>query len=132
MEPETLTGSVPEPIAIIGLSFKLPQEATDESNFWKVLSERKNLSTEWPKDRFTMDSLFSEEEVCSHVLHLWSVTRYLHKISLLDPFLRSSFYDGGPGAVRRTFLLDLAERGCHDGTTAAYGFRNGLPCFRER
>lgn len=53
-----------EPFAIIGLSFKLPGEATDESGFWKILSERKNLSTDWPKDRFTTDSVFKSGEVC--------------------------------------------------------------------
>lgn len=64
MDLRTSDDSAMEPFAIIGLSFKLPGEATDESGFWKILSERKNLSTDWPKDRFTTDSVFKSGEVC--------------------------------------------------------------------
>lgn len=45
-----------EPIAIVGVSFKMPQEAVDEAAFWKVLTARKNLMTEWPRTRADVDS----------------------------------------------------------------------------
>lgn len=32
-----------EPLAIVGLSFKLPQDAADETSFWEVLEKRKDL-----------------------------------------------------------------------------------------
>lgn len=41
--------------AIIGISFKLPQDAVDESRLWKVLEERRNVMTEWPADRVSVD-----------------------------------------------------------------------------
>ncbi|KAI1410735.1 hypothetical protein F5Y13DRAFT_201943 [Hypoxylon sp. FL1857] len=47
-----------EDIAIIGLSFKLPQGAEDESSLWSVLQERRNLRTEWPKSRLNIDSFY--------------------------------------------------------------------------
>ncbi|KAI1453481.1 hypothetical protein F4805DRAFT_478404 [Annulohypoxylon moriforme] len=50
-----------EPFAIIGISFKLPQDATDESSFWKVLEEGRNLSSEWPENRKTLDSSSTDE-----------------------------------------------------------------------
>ncbi|KAI0882851.1 uncharacterized protein GGS22DRAFT_180934 [Annulohypoxylon maeteangense] len=50
-----------EPFAIVGLSFKLPQDATDESSFWKVLEEGRNLSTAWPEDRMPTDSSSIDE-----------------------------------------------------------------------
>ncbi|PQE06756.1 polyketide synthase protein [Rutstroemia sp. NJR-2017a BBW] len=59
MGSNVLNNSAMDHFAIIGLSFKLPREATDETNFWKILSERKNLSTQWPKDRFTTESNFN-------------------------------------------------------------------------
>ncbi|RYC59250.1 hypothetical protein CHU98_g6953 [Xylaria longipes] len=45
-----------EPFAIVGLSLKLPQEATDESSLWKVLEGGKSLTTEWPENRISLDS----------------------------------------------------------------------------
>ena len=35
-----------EPLAIVGLSFKLPQDAVDETSFWEVMEKRKNLLTD--------------------------------------------------------------------------------------
>lgn len=45
-----------EPIAIVGVSLKLPQEAVDEASLWGVLDSAKNLRTEWPEGRIVMDS----------------------------------------------------------------------------
>lgn len=45
----------PEPFVVTGFSFRMPQEATDEMNFWTVLEGKKNLSTEWPADRVCLD-----------------------------------------------------------------------------
>lgn len=43
-------------IAIVGVSFKGPQEAENEAGLWEVLEKRKNLMTEWPKSRVNLDS----------------------------------------------------------------------------
>lgn len=45
-----------EPIAIIGFSFKFPQNATSSAAFWKMLTERECASTEWPADRLNIDA----------------------------------------------------------------------------
>jgi acyl transferase domain-containing protein len=45
-----------EPIAIVGMSFKMPQEAVDEPGLWDVLERGKNLMTEWPKNRVAVDA----------------------------------------------------------------------------
>ncbi|KAI0857122.1 hypothetical protein F4860DRAFT_367760 [Xylaria cubensis] len=47
-----------EPFAIIGFSFKLPQGTVDDNGLWDVLIHGKNLVTEWPKNRGTLDSLY--------------------------------------------------------------------------
>lgn len=53
--------TIMEPFAIVGLSFKLPQDVTDDLGFWRVLQERSNLSTEWPEGRLPPDSLYRKE-----------------------------------------------------------------------
>ncbi|TGJ78623.1 hypothetical protein E0Z10_g10141 [Xylaria hypoxylon] len=40
-----------DPIAIIGFSFRLPQDVTEEDGLWEVLLNRRNLMTEWPENR---------------------------------------------------------------------------------
>lgn len=45
-----------EPFAIIGISLKLPQEATDEPSLWEVLQGGKNLMTPWPESRISRES----------------------------------------------------------------------------
>jgi hypothetical protein len=49
-----------EPLAIVGLSFKLPQDAVDETSFWEVMEKRKNLSTDWPTDRTCLDGFYQD------------------------------------------------------------------------
>ncbi|KAI1775035.1 hypothetical protein F4818DRAFT_451955 [Hypoxylon cercidicola] len=46
-----------EPTAIIGFSFKLPQNVEDDRSFWDMLEKRRNLMTEWPPSRATLGSL---------------------------------------------------------------------------
>lgn len=57
-----------EPIAIIGMAFRMPEDATDESNFWEMLQEGRNVSTDWPETRIPRDS-FQDEGVCSPSRH---------------------------------------------------------------
>lgn len=45
-----------EPIAIVGLSLKFPQDATSPQKFWEMLVEGRTASTRVPSDRFNVDS----------------------------------------------------------------------------
>ena len=47
-----------EPIAIIGLSLKFPQEAVSAESFWKMLLEGRSAMTEMPKDRFNLEAYY--------------------------------------------------------------------------
>ncbi|KAI1464024.1 uncharacterized protein F4812DRAFT_453148 [Daldinia caldariorum] len=42
--------------AIVGFSFKLPQDAVDDESLWKVMEERRSLMSAWPGDRAKVDS----------------------------------------------------------------------------
>lgn len=57
-------------IAIIGLSFKMPQGAEDDSSFWEILQSGKNVMTTWPQSRAVGESLYDpasnkSSKVCS-------------------------------------------------------------------
>nr|ALQ32835.1 putative polyketide synthase [Fusarium euwallaceae] len=47
-----------EDIAIVGYSFKLPQDVDDDCSLWDVLSKRRNLMTDCPKSRIDSESFF--------------------------------------------------------------------------
>jgi hypothetical protein len=47
-----------EPVAVIGFSFKFPQDATSGESFWKMLLEGRSAMTEIPKDRFNIDAFY--------------------------------------------------------------------------
>ncbi|KAI0880462.1 uncharacterized protein GGS22DRAFT_182315 [Annulohypoxylon maeteangense] len=50
------SSDVDDGFAVVGLSFKLPQDAVDVDSFWNVMEERRNLMTDWPEDRAKLDS----------------------------------------------------------------------------
>lgn len=51
-----------EPIAIIGYSFKLPQDALTPASFWKMLQEKRCAMTEWPEDRLNIAGFFHPDK----------------------------------------------------------------------
>lgn len=44
-----------EPLAIIGLSVKFPQEADTLDGFWDMLREGRSAASRVPADRFNVD-----------------------------------------------------------------------------
>lgn len=56
-----------EPIAIIGLALKFPQDADTQDGLWDVLMSKTCTMTEWPKDRVNIDAFHSTccKEDCS-------------------------------------------------------------------
>ncbi|KAK3324470.1 fatty acid synthase S-acetyltransferase [Cercophora scortea] len=47
-----------EPVAIIGLALRFPQDATNPETFWKMLLEGRSAMTDAPKDRFNLDGVY--------------------------------------------------------------------------
>ena len=43
-----------EPIAVVGLSLRFPQDATTVENFWKLLIEKRCTVTPFPEDRLSV------------------------------------------------------------------------------
>jgi len=48
-------------IAIVGYSFKLPQDVDDDSSLWEVLQSRRNLMTPWPASRMSAGSFLNNK-----------------------------------------------------------------------
>ncbi|CAN9190585.1 unnamed protein product [Alternaria alternata] len=51
-----------EPIAIVGLAFKLPQDIEDEASFWRILEQGQSVMTEWPKSRVDVNAFARSPE----------------------------------------------------------------------
>ncbi|KAI9667699.1 MAG: Type I Iterative PKS [Bathelium mastoideum] len=47
-----------EPIAVIGMASKLPQDASSTGAFWQMLLDGRSARTEIPSDRFNIDSFY--------------------------------------------------------------------------
>ncbi|KAI1452810.1 polyketide synthase PksD [Annulohypoxylon moriforme] len=45
-----------EPVAIIGFSFRLPQDVEDPSSLWGMLESGRNVMTDWPESRANVDA----------------------------------------------------------------------------
>lgn len=60
-----------EPIAVIGLSLRFPQDAASVEGFWKLLTAGRSAMTEVPKDRFNVNAFYHPDAsrtdaVCIH------------------------------------------------------------------
>ena len=45
-------------IAIIGQSFRLPGDVETDSALWEMLESGRNVMSEWPKSRSTIDTFY--------------------------------------------------------------------------
>ena len=60
-----------EPIAVIGLDLKLPQDAATPQGFFEMLKEGRSALTEVPKDRYNLEGFYHPDSdragtVCHH------------------------------------------------------------------
>jgi acyl transferase domain-containing protein len=60
-----MTSKEPEdiltPLAIVGLSFKFPQDATSPEGFWDILEAGRCTSTEFPASRMNIDAHYHQD-----------------------------------------------------------------------
>ncbi|RYP82307.1 hypothetical protein DL769_001709 [Monosporascus sp. CRB-8-3] len=47
-----------QPLAIIGIAFEFPQEATSIDGFWKMVCDGRSATSEFPADRFNIDAFY--------------------------------------------------------------------------
>ncbi|KAJ5901470.1 hypothetical protein N7495_001998 [Penicillium taxi] len=51
----------PKPLAIVGLSFRLPQDAVSPKEFWEMIIARRCTTMEFPPDRLNIDAHYHPE-----------------------------------------------------------------------
>jgi len=51
-----------DPVAIIGLALKFPQDAISPESFWNLIMEGRSTKTKMPKDRYNVDSFYHAGE----------------------------------------------------------------------
>ncbi|KAF3077641.1 Compactin diketide synthase mokB [Trichoderma lentiforme] len=87
-------------IAVVGYSFRLPQDVNDDLSFWDVLENRRNLMTSWPESRMNAQSFldtkpdkpfpkgahFITEDIASFDAPFFSVTA--KEAAAMDPMQR--------------------------------------------
>lgn len=95
-------------IAIVGFSFKLPQDVDDVSSFWDVLQNRRNLMTEWPESRITNGSFEASKE--GNVRRVPSSYVSQHSLIYLQVHCRGGhFITEDPGAFDAPFFSVTAK-----------------------
>ena len=68
-ESERLGSDKVEPIAVIGFSLRLPQDATSPDKFWQLLMEARSAMTEVPEDRYNLDAFYHPDESRANAVH---------------------------------------------------------------
>ncbi|KAF2965402.1 hypothetical protein GQX73_g8174 [Xylaria multiplex] len=53
-------------IAIVGVSFKMPQDAVNEASLWKILEKKESVMTEWPASRANLESFYDTDSTHSN------------------------------------------------------------------
>lgn len=48
-----------DPVVVVGLSFRFPQDATSEEAFWKIIYEGSSTSTEVPLSRYNINGHYA-------------------------------------------------------------------------
>ncbi|KAF4624686.1 hypothetical protein G7Y89_g13484 [Cudoniella acicularis] len=59
-----------EPIAIIGLSLKFPQDAVSADDFWQLLVEGRSAVTEVPSDRFNINAFYHPDTTRTNTINV--------------------------------------------------------------
>lgn len=49
-------------VAVVGFSYRLPQDVNDDAAFWDVLQSRRNLMTSWPESRLNLESFTNKKQ----------------------------------------------------------------------
>ncbi|KAI9647506.1 hypothetical protein NHQ30_003891 [Ciborinia camelliae] len=69
--PFQLDSDVVEPLVIVGLSFRFPEDATSSERFWRMMTEKRNAMTKIPKDRMNIDAFYHpDRERVDTITHL--------------------------------------------------------------
>lgn len=100
-------------VAIVGMSFRMPQDTVDEAGFWDVLANRRCLQTEWPADRVSVDGFYDESHKQPNTVRDSSVPFKLNDC-IANIFIQlhsrgAHFLKGDPAAFDAPFFAITAK-----------------------
>lgn len=72
-----------EPIAVIGFSLRMPQDAVTPQAFWTMLEEKKCAMTDWPKDRINVDAFYHPDHDRRDTVRIRPQSDWVHDASSL-------------------------------------------------
>ena len=106
-------------IAIVGFSFKGPQEAENGAGLWSVLEERRNLMTEWPKSRVNLNSFYAEKRENFNKLHSRGAHFIKDDPSLFDaPFFSITAKEAASMDPQHRLTLEASYRAFENGESS--------------
>lgn len=115
-----------EPIAIIGLSCRLPGGANDPENYWKLLVTGKDGISEVPKDRWNIDEYYDPDSDAPGKI----ITRnggFIDNVDLFDPeFFRISHREAGAMDPQQRVLLEVVWEAIERAAIAPSSLENSL------
>ena len=110
-----ISGSTPEPIAIIGIGCRFPGGVHDPESFWKLLHDEVDAISEIPNSRFDLDRFYAAEPATpGKVMSRWG--GFLDQIDQFD----AGFFGIAPREAERLdpqqrLLLETAWEALADG-----------------
>ncbi|KAF1852053.1 polyketide synthase PksD [Cucurbitaria berberidis CBS 394.84] len=98
-----------EPIAIVGLAFRLPQGVEDESSFWDVLEQSKSVMTAWPESRVNIDAFIRPHDATPNTLPSRGAHFLSQDITVFDaPFFSISSREAASMDPQQRILLETS------------------------
>ncbi|KAF1998108.1 polyketide synthase PksD [Amniculicola lignicola CBS 123094] len=100
-----------EQIAIIGMSFKLPQEAVDEAGLWDVLSTGRNVMTEWPQSRGNINAFYTTNMSKNNMMYSEGAHFLKEDAAVFDaPFFSITAKEAASMDPQQRWLLETTYR----------------------
>ncbi|CAG9990817.1 unnamed protein product [Clonostachys byssicola] len=104
-----------EPLAIVGLAFKFPGDATSPEGFWEVLNEKRCLATEFPSNRMNIDSFYDANNEAVDKLRLRKAHFLKEDIGAFDaPFFSVSPAEAAAMDPQQRGLLETCYHALED------------------
>lgn len=105
-----------EPIAVVGLSCRLPQDASSPEAFWQMLCEGRSGRTEIPIDRWNPDAFYHPDHTRVDAVN----TRHAHlvpgDVAAFDaPFFGISHEEAATIDPQQRGLLEVTYRALESG-----------------
>lgn len=109
-----------EPLAIVGFSFRFPQDAASSEGFWAMMNEKWYATTHIPRDRFNVDAYYRSSKERTDTLNLQEANFMDEDMGAFD----APFFSISPAEA---VAMDPQQRGMLE--TCYHALENGTHFF---